>query len=153
MREALAWFKGECGGVDGTARRPAKPRQLVSQLEMRVMFRRTNWQTPYDIVVDRAVVVHHGCRIVFVGSRAAFIAPMSSGVCCSAATCRKRAHCVVSISTSRSTCSWSRWRAATRWARRRRLSLASFPPVGQQLVDAHNKRAVLLGGVAPVVAR
>jgi hypothetical protein len=148
MREALAWYKGECGGVDGKRAGPAKPRQLVSQLEMRIMF-------AADELADSTTSssTEPSSSITAVASSSSDRVPRSlvnvvgrllqrGDVSQARALCRQYQYESVDVQLVE---------VARRYALGTPAAIVagSFPPVAQQLVDAHNKRAVLLGGVAP----
>jgi hypothetical protein len=157
MREALAWYKGERGGVDGKRAGPSKPRQLVSQLEMRIMF-------AADELADAAP-----SSSVEASSSSSSGAAASAASAAASASSDRVPRSLVNVvgrllqrgdvSQARALCRQYQYESVdvqlVEVARRYALGTpaaivaGSFPPVAQQLVEAHNKRAVLLGGVAP----
>jgi hypothetical protein len=144
MREALAWFKGERASVESRGRAgPSKPRQLVSQLEMRIMF-------AADELADGTPVSESSL------SSSSSSASSSDRVPRSLVNVVGRLLQRGDVSQARALCRQYQYESVdvqlVEVARRYALGTpaaivaGSFPPIAQQLVDAHNKRAVLLGG-------
>ncbi len=145
LREALAWFKGERG--DSNRQAAQKPRQLVSQLEIRVMF------LADDLSGDAAAADSFEQQ------------QQQQHASLAGSTRAPRALSAVvgrllqrgDVSQARALCRQYQYESVdvqlVELARRYALGTpaaivaASFPPAAQALVDAHNARAALLGAM------
>jgi hypothetical protein len=144
LREALAWFKGERG--DSNRQAAQKPRQLVSQLEIRVMFLADDLSG--DAAAADSIEQQQQQHVSLAGSTRA---PRALSAVVGRLLQRG------DVSQARALCRQYQCESVdvqlVELARRYALGTpaaivaASFPPAAQALVDAHNGRAALLGAM------